>query len=56
MQGLIFVSLPVWKGGINNEKELIKQGISNALEISLDKNFNYLTFTDISSDILGIPK
>lgn len=47
---------PVWKGGIHNEKELLKTCYINSLNIAKESNCKTIAFPNISTGVYRFPK
>lgn len=46
---------PVWRGGTNNEPELLKSAVLSALEVGDDMKFASISMPSISTGIFGYP-
>ncbi|MBI4243953.1 MAG: macro domain-containing protein [Planctomycetes bacterium] len=46
---------PVWKGGNQNEPELLRKAYRHSLEIAIKKQINSISFPSISTGIYGYP-
>lgn len=47
---------PVWRGGDNNEPELLANCYQNSLKLAADNNIETIAFPNISTGIYGFPK
>ncbi len=47
---------PVWKGGNNNEEQLLSSCYQSALQLALDNSLHNIAFPNISTGIYGFPK
>ena len=47
---------PIWRGGNNNEPELLKNAYLNSLKLANDKKLKTIAFPNISTGIYGFPK
>lgn len=47
---------PVWKGGNDNEKQLLANCYKNSLQIALDKKLKTIAFPNISTGVYRFPK
>jgi len=47
---------PVWKGGLHNEKELLKNCYNNCLNIAKENNCKTIAFPNISTGVYRFPK
>lgn len=47
---------PVWRGGAQNEDELLASCYRNSLELALSHNLHSVAFPNISTGIYGFPK
>ena len=46
---------PVWKGGNNNEDELLKNAYSNSLKLAKENNIKTIAFPAISTGVYAFP-
>ncbi|NLW28068.1 O-acetyl-ADP-ribose deacetylase [Acetivibrio saccincola] len=47
---------PVWKGGENNEKELLRKCYYNSLKLAVENNVKRIAFPNISTGVYRFPK
>lgn len=47
---------PVWNGGLNNEKEKLKNCYFNSLNMAVKNNCGSIAFPNISTGVYGYPK
>lgn len=47
---------PIWKGGRNNEEQLLSSCYHTALQLALDNGMHTIAFPNISTGIYGFPK
>lgn len=47
---------PVWRGGTNNEAELLASCYSNSIALALDRNLTSIAFPAISTGVYAYPK
>ncbi len=47
---------PVWKGGVNRERELLANAYRNSLLRGIENNCHTIAFPNISTGIYGFPK
>lgn len=47
---------PVWKDGLQNESELLRNAYTNSLLLAKDQNLRSLAFPNISTGVYGFPK
>ena len=47
---------PVWRGGGNNEEELLANAYKNSLRVAVEKGIKTIAFPNISTGIFGFPK
>lgn len=47
---------PVWKGGENNEEELLKRSYYNSLKLAVENNVKSIAFPNISTGVYRFPK
>ncbi len=47
---------PIWRGGKNNEEQLLKNCYQNSLRLAAQNNANSISFPAISCGIYGYPK
>ncbi len=46
---------PVWRGGVNNEDELLKNAYRNSLKLAKEKNIKSIAFPAISTGVYAFP-
>jgi O-acetyl-ADP-ribose deacetylase (regulator of RNase III) len=47
---------PVWRGGNNNEQELLANAYRNSLRLAIENRIRTIAFPNISTGIYGFPK
>ncbi|MFA6571645.1 MAG: O-acetyl-ADP-ribose deacetylase [Bacteroidota bacterium] len=47
---------PIWKGGSNNEEQLLSIAYVNSLKLALENNIETIAFPNISTGVYGFPK
>ncbi len=47
---------PVWNGGKNDEKELLRSAYRNSLLLAVENNCKSIAFPNISTGVYGMPK
>jgi O-acetyl-ADP-ribose deacetylase (regulator of RNase III) len=47
---------PIWKGGNNNEEEILSNAYKNSLRLAIDHKLKTIVFPNISTGIYGFPK
>ena len=47
---------PVWRGGDNNEVQLLENAYLNSLQLAVDKGAETIAFPNISTGVYGFPK
>lgn len=47
---------PVWRGGGNNEKQLLAHCYTNSLNLAVNNNCKIIAFPNISTGVYGFPK
>ena len=47
---------PIWKGGNNDEEEILSNAYKNSLRLALDHKLKTIAFPNISTGVYGFPK
>lgn len=47
---------PVWRGGVNSEKELLQNAYTNSLKLAKERKLATIAFPNISTGVYGFPK
>lgn len=55
-EAIIHAVGPVWKDGLQNEKQILKQTYTRCLKLAEENQFTSIAFPNISTGIYGFPK